>query len=238
MAHGLPFIATDSTGLREMMDFTPECLIHINEENFEPDEFINQLAKRMELLLSNSKLRKQCSQQLQQLYRKRYTLDCMRNAMEKLLNSQWKAGNYLSKDFIHYLDREVIRLINSQPILDLDNIGLTGIGCYLWWRIKSIKDRSDLFIKWQLQEYLVYYIDWMSEVIDLMGTEAFSEGLEIDPLLWLLNELKITGFYPTKLDRIYKQITILGIGMADFRSKNQKGIDILQTMLKIYNLQL
>lgn len=238
MAHGLPFIATDSTGLREMMDFTPECLIHINEENFEPDEFINQLAKRMELLLSNSKLRKQCSQQLQQLYRKRYTLDCMRNAMEKLLNSQWKAGNYLSKDFIHYLDREVIRLINSQPILDIDNIGLTGIGCYLWWRIKSLEERSDAHRKWQLQEYLVYYIDWVSEVIDLMRKEAFLIEPGMASLQWLLNELKIAGFYPTKVEQVCKQVTAFGINMVGIRTKSREEIDILQTMLKIYNLQL
>lgn len=238
MAHGLPFIATDSTGLGEMMDFTPECLIHIDEEDFQPDDFINQLAKRMELLLSNSKLRKQCSNQLLQLYRKRYTLECMKNAMETLLNSQWKAGSYLSKDFIHYLDNEAIRLINSQPTLDLDNIGLTGIGCYLWWRIKSLEERSDAHKKWQLQEYLVYYIDWVSEVIDLMRREAFSIGFETASLQWLWNELKITGFYPTKVEQVCKQLIAFGINMVGFRTKTREAIDILQTMLKIYNLQL
>ncbi|EGN57809.1 hypothetical protein PRBRB14_18050 [Hallella multisaccharivorax DSM 17128] len=238
MAHGLPFIATDSTGLEEMMDFTPDCLVHIDEENFQPNKFTYQLAEKMELILSNSVLRKQCSHQLYQLYRKRYTFNCMKDAMVNLLNHKRRIRNFLSQDFIPYLDNEAIRLINCQPVLDLDNIGLTGIGCYLWWRIKTLKNSEDAARRWQLQEYLIYYIDWLFDVVNSLGKEAISTRFEEIPLNWLLNELKTAGFYPTKVYKIYTQVLSFGISLDDKIAKSLDEIDILQTMLKIYNLQL
>lgn len=238
MAHGIPFIATDSTGLGEMMDYTPECLIHIDEDNFQPDDFVKQLAEKMELLLSDRKLRKKTSDALNQMFRERYHLDGMGNALWKILNTHKQSKTILSKDFIPYLDQEMIRLINDRPTLDMDYVGLTGIGCYFWWRVCCLNKHNDKvsqFTSVRLQEYLIYHIDWMYDTIYKDKEYAFSEDFEPVPFLWLLHELQNCGFYKSKvqeLTELFKKTKkdILNIDASSFEENT-----ILQNTLKIYN---
>lgn len=240
MAYGLPFIASDSTGLGEMMDYTPECLVHIDEDNFLPADYIEQLSIKMELLLTDSNLREKSSRRLKQLFKERYRLDCMANAMQCILEKHSQLDDCISKDFLPYLDKEMIRLINKRPALDMDFVGLTGIGCYLWWRIENLKDEVNKDIvahSMLLQEYLIYYIDWVYDVINVDGEKAFSLIFEPVPLCWVLNGLKDKGFYKTKVNVITNLIGFYGIDIKD-EKRRIKISDIIWAALKIYNLNL
>lgn len=241
MAHGIPFIATDSTGLSEMMDYTPECLIHIDEENFQPENFTKQLADKMEMLLSDSLLRSEVSKNLLRLFKKRYILNCMSNAWGNVLSSMRKKDYSISKDFFLYLDNEVICLINNRPTLDMDYVGLTGIGCYLWWRIEALRiqdDRAHVFNLVKLQEYMIYYIDWLFDVLEADGIGAFSSCFDPVPLNWMLSSLAKAGFYITKVDKFIHKISSLGIDMTTADFKNLEISGIVRNTLKIYNLNL
>lgn len=241
MAYGIPFIATDSTGLGEMMDYTPECLIHIDEENFQPDDFENQLAEKMESLLSNQQLRNQVSKNLRRLFQERYSLTRMGTALDNLLSGHKAKEPNISKDFLYYLDNEMIRLINKRPILDMDYVGLTGIGCYLWRRVKSLnirKDDNSILNSTRIQEYLIYFIDWMDDVLEKDGRDAFSPLFQPIPLHWLLNNLLDTGFYKTKVSKILHQILSLGIDLKGENTAEFDDTEIARTALKIYNLNL
>lgn len=241
MAHGIPFIATDSTGLGEMMDYTPECLVHIDEENFQPDEFVKQLADKMTALIYNDQLREHSSLKLLQLFQKRYCVDHMKNSIKKIFAAPTTKVGELSKDFMPYLDSEVIRLIARRPVLDMDYVGLTGIGCYLWWRIetlKGVKDKTELYTSMKLQENLIYYIDWLYDVIEEDGKNAFSSLFELSPLKWLLKGLKNAGFYKTRVEKTIKHIHALGVNLGIDRNKYINKAELMQTALKIYNLNL
>lgn len=238
MAYGIPFIATDSTGLGEMMDYTPECLIHIDEDDFQPEDFVIQLAEKMELLLSDRQLRRNTSDLLKQLFYERYNISCMGNALRNILNIHRQSDSILSGDFMPYLDNEMIRLINNRPVLDMDCVGLTGIGCYLWWRVCYLNKQSDKISKYtsaRLQEHLVYHIDWMYDTIYKDQKYAFSEMFEPIPFLWLLYGLHEKGFYKIKIKELIELLgsikkDILNVDVFSFGESS-----ILQNALKIYN---
>ncbi len=241
MAHGIPFIATDSTGLGEMMDYTTECLIHINKEDFQPEDFIEQLTEKMEMLLSDSQLRCEISDKLQRLFKERYTLDNMGNALMNILALARQKDYSLSKDFLFYLDNEVIRLINNRPTLDLDYVGLTGIGCYLWWRIETLRnhdERAHVLKFAELQESMIYYIDWVFDILEENGIEVFSSCFDSVPLNWLLNDLTKARFYITKVHKIIHKISSLGVDMDTVNFKKLEISEIIRNTLKIYNLNL
>ena len=241
MAHGIPFIATDSTGLGEMMDYTPECMIHINEDDFQPDVFVEQLSEKMELLLSDPQLRERVSKNLRRLFQNRYSLICMGNALGNTLDAYGQKDKGLSKDFLFYLDNEMIQLINKRPVLDMDYVGLTGIGCYLWWRIKTLDVQGDKVCvtnSTRLQEYLIYYIDWLSDVLMEDGIDTFSPFFDPVSLSWLLSGMKDKGFYKTKVEGIIRQILSLGINLETENVKGFESSDIARIALKIYNLNL
>lgn len=241
MAHGIPFVATDSTGLGEMMDYTPECLVHIDENDFQPDAFVKQLAERIERLLSDSQLRCQVSKEIKRLFHERYSLNCMGDALRGVWASAIDEENGYSKEFLPYLDDEMMRLINERPVLDMDTIGLTGIGCYLWWRICSLREQMEHQSNadsMRLQEYFIYYIDWLYDVLVEDGMEAFSSYFEPDPLNKLLSDLMDAGFYKTKVETIIQKIHELGVDLETKKSKETKLYEVSRTALEIYNLNL
>lgn len=238
MAHRIPLIATDSTGLGEMMTLTPENMLHIDEKEFNPDAFVEQLAQKMELLLFNQVLREQTSKKLSRLFYERYSLNCMVTSMKHLFVKSIKHDGKISLDFIPYLDEECLRIINSRPVMDMDFIGLTGVGCYLWWRIETLsqqKRKNAQVALSRLQELLVYYIDWVSEMIYKEGREVFSQNFDPKPFQWLFYRLAQNGFYKTKVQEIIDETNRLGIDWMNMKTKNLNKNDILRTALKIYN---
>jgi len=165
MMYGIPLVATDTTGLAEMMDLTPQNMVHIDEEAFNADIFVRQLADKMQALLTSEKLRQQTSQKQKELFEKRYLLDKMKRSLETLFLNQRFGNNSISPDFIPYLDAEMKRIIDQKTPLDFDPVGFIGIGNYLSWRISSLEKHrgiTNFSENVMLQQYLKFYQEWIN----------------------------------------------------------------------------
>lgn len=163
MMKGIPFIGTDSTGLREMLSEMTQLTVHINETDFSEESFIQELAEKMEAMIKDSDFRQVASYRLFDLYNSRYTIDEMSNGMLSIVK-RIKELPILSDDFLTIIDKRMIDLINSRPNVDLEFYGMTGIGVYLWWRVSSTntEDRSYLHI---LEDALANYFGWLYDTI-------------------------------------------------------------------------
>lgn len=194
MRHGIPIIGTDSTGLAEMLDAIPELRIHIYEDCFNEDDFISQIESRMDLLLSDNTAHRLASNAVFKQYQERYTLEGMTQRIQNVV--QINPSTIVSTDYLPHIDNRMITLINRHPDIDMDFYGMTGIGIYLWWRVlqleKNIVDNADRLA--MIKENLIYYIDWVDEVIDKepLSNELYS----------MLTDMKEHGFYPTMVGSI------------------------------------
>ncbi len=197
MRHGIPIVGTDSTGLAEMIDSISEFRVHIDEDNFDEDDFVMQIALRMNLLLSDEMVYQRASDAVRQLYEERYTITAMVKGVQKaLLAASTVADGSISSDFLLHIDEYMINLINKHPDMDLDFYGLSGIGCYLWWRVsqmekENVANADQLAL---IREYLIYYLDWIGEVVE-------NEPLPVE-LHKVLLDMKACSFYPTKVNNI------------------------------------
>lgn len=197
MRHGIPVIGTDRIGLAEMLDATPQLRIHINDEDFNEEDFVAQIASRMDLLLSDNAAYHSLSEAVSRQYEKCYTVAVMTGGVQKaLLRILERTGNHVSVDFLPHIDNRMITLINSHSDMDLDFYGLSGIGCYLWWRVsqmekENVANADQIAL---IKEYLIYYLDWIGEVVE-------NEPLPVE-LHKVLLDMKACSFYPTKVNNI------------------------------------
>lgn len=197
MRHGIPVIGTDRIGLAEMLDATPQLRIHVNDEDFNEEDFVAQIASRMDLLLSDNAAYHSLSEAVSRQYEKCYTVAVMTGGVQKaLLRILERTGNHVSVDFLPHIDNRMITLINSHPDMDLDFYGLSGVGCYLWWRVsqmekENVANADQLAL---IREYLIYYLDWIGEVVE-------NEPLPVE-LHKVLLDMKACSFYPTKVNNI------------------------------------
>ncbi len=225
MRHGIPFIGTDSTGLREMLEATPELRAHINEENFNDDDFISQIASQLDLLLSDDTVYKRASDAVSRQFKERYTVAAMIRSLQKAVQVSFaNAGQFVSPDYLPHIDKLMIRLINRRPDIDMDFYGLSGIGIYLWWRVlqlemDSIADMNQIAL---IKEYLIYYLDWIEEV---MENESLSSEL-----FELLISMKEHLFYQTKVEKILEHEKTITINKNNYLLTEQ---EILHNALKI-----
>lgn len=220
MRHGIPLIGTDSGGLSEMLDTTPELRVHIDEENFNETDFVSQISHRLELLLSNNTIYQQMSDEVKKLYKERYTEANMVRDMQDILSIPPKAQ--ISSDYLIYIDGQMIDLINRHPDIDIDFYGLGGIGAYLWWRVLTLGSDSNAN-KQQLaliKENLIYYVDWVEE---------YAQIAPLSPCLYqILSSMNIHSFFPTKIERI---LSCRGITDETYIPPTVQ--EILQNALKI-----
>lgn len=197
MRHGIPVIGTDRIGLAEMLGATPQLRIHVNDEDFNEEDFVAQIASRMDLLLSDNAAYHSLSEAVSRQYEKCYTVAVMTGGVQKaLLRILERTGNHVSVDFLPHIDNRMITLINSHPDMDLDFYGLSGVGCYLWWRVsqmekENVANADQLAL---IKEYLIYYLDWIGEVVE-------NEPLPVE-LHKVLLDMKACSFYPTKVNNI------------------------------------
>jgi len=163
MMYGIPLVATDTTGLAEMMEATPQNMVHIKEEAFDADSFVRQLADKMGALLASEKLRQETREKQWNLFEKRYMLDNMQYSLENIFLHQEVGKAVVSPDFLPYLDAEMKRIIDQKPPIGDEAVGLVGVGEYLSWRIDSLEgchDEINLSIRESLQEYMKRYQKW------------------------------------------------------------------------------
>lgn len=228
MRHGIPVIGTDSTGLGEMLDNTPELRVHINEDEFDEKEFTEQIAQRIDLLLSDEDEHKKASEAVKLLYTERYRVADMTEGIQTSVHSSFNRKDYvISDDYLNYMDAHMMQLINKHPDIDCDFFGLSGIGIYLWWRITQLaENKNEEYQLTLLQEYLIYYLDWLYEV---------SMYEELPPeMIYTLTKMDEQGFYRMKVrDILSKQSTTENIHCPICSDTN-----IIQNALRICNCKI
>lgn len=228
MRHGIPVIGTDSTGLGEMLDNTPELRVHINEDEFNEKEFTEQIAQRIDLLLSDEDEHKKASEAVKLLYTERYRVADMTEGIQTSVHSSFNRKDYvISDDYLKYMDAHMMQLINKHPDIDCDFFGLSGIGIYLWWRITQLaENKNEEYQLTLLQEYLIYYLDWLYEV---------SMYEELPPeMRYTLTKMDEQGFYRMKVrDILSKQSTTENIHCPICSDTN-----IIQNALRICNCKI
>lgn len=226
MAHGIPMVITDSTGLKEMLEEYPPCIVSINQENFSEEEFVDALYSAIHTLVSDEARLQEVSSLVKRLYQEKYTQSLMSAGYLSLL----KAKDYpiFSKDLLYMIDRRMIALIDSCPDIDTSFFGMTGIGCYLWYRICTLKDsdnKQDMSHSLLLQEYMIYWMDWIYKTI-LQETDIPSELVDV------LYKIKETDFYKTRTSELIKLVPSLN---------SEKAISeehILSNALRIFNCKI
>lgn len=210
MGHGIPLIATDTTGLGEMMDYTPECMICIDEKDFDTNIFSEELSHKMEKLLNDTEMLHSVSERQKRLFNERYTLDSMRESIVDVC-ALMNTDATLSESFHPFLDSKMVNLINACMNIELDFKGLTGIGCYMWQRIcqlNKLANKVSISSSYLLQEHLVYCVDWLHDM--LCKEKEYSRILEDGSMLYLLYLLLENGFYKTKVQSIIDMLPTTG----------------------------
>lgn len=228
MRHGIPVIGTDSTGLGEMLDNTPELRVHINEDEFDEKAFTEQIAQRIGKLLTDEDEHKRASEAVKLLYTERYCVADMTEGIQTSVHSSFRRKDYvISSDYLKYMDAHMMQLVNKHPDIDCDFFGLSGIGIYLWWRITQLaKNKNEEYQLTLLQEYLIYYLDWLYEI---------STCEELPPeMIYTLTKMEEQGFYRMKVrDILSKQSTIENIHCPICSDTN-----IIQNSLRICNCKI
>lgn len=227
MANGIPMVITDSTGLKEMLEDCPSCIIPINNDNFSEDEFVETIYHTIHQLISDSDRLQEASQLVKRLYQERYTLSVMGKGYLALLNSANRP--VFSKDLLYMIDRRMISLIDSSPDIDTSFFGMTGIGCYLWYRICTMKntpDEQDISQSLLLQEYMIYWMDWIYETLQLRDEQYPAE------LSDLTKELKDNMFYTIQANKLANATE------NKVQEKNTDEITILANALKIFRCKI
>lgn len=226
MRHGIPIIGTDSTGLNEMLDATPNLRIHIDEDTFCEQDFVTQISTRLEMLLSDKTTYDRASTSISRLYEKRYKSHTMAAKTKEIFKASFERPNYtISIDYFKHLDSNITQLINQCPDITTDYFGMSGIGVYLWWRILSLEHKEiEEFQMLRLQEYLIYYLDWLYEVTN--DTPLPKE------MLATLTSMKWHKFYKTKVDALLSSQQATNLGIIPTEK------DIIYNALKICNCKV
>ena len=178
MMFGLPLIGSDSTGMNEMM--AKEHMVHVIGKSQE--EVSRELAQKILRLLENDCLWNNYSKCCRELYIQKYSLPIMERTMKGLVFRRLdheKAG--LSTSFFPEIDSFFFLIIVQQPTIDVNFEGIVGIGVWLWWRICHLTDEA---YSLRLQEYLIYYLDWLS--IELDNSIIEGKQTELGALLYSL----------------------------------------------------
>ena len=199
MRHGIPIVGTDSTGLGEMLDATPQLRVHIDEDSFDEEAFVAQIASCMDLLLSDVLIYRQASDAVSRLYEERYQISSMTDGIQQVVLSSFDRSDYtVSPDYFRHLDSRMMQIINQRPDIDTEFFGMSGIGVYLWWRTKSLAGNpKEEYRQMMLQEYLIYYIDWLADA-------ALSSSLPEEMIAALMDMLG-KGFYKTRVRSILER---------------------------------
>lgn len=120
----------------------------------------------------------------------------MTEGIQQVVLSSFNRMNYtVSPDYYKHIDSRMMQLVNQRPDIDTEFFGMSGIGVYLWWRIKSLANNTkEEYQQTMLQEYLIYYIDWL-------GDAALLSSLPEEMIATLMDMYR-KGFYKTKVRTI------------------------------------
>lgn len=226
MRHGIPVIGTDSTGLSEMLDATPDLRVSAGVGSNWEEVMVTHIAVAIDRLLSDENEYLNASNAVRDLYWRRYTsLDMVSQTIQLCKKAFVDKKEVISKDYLRYLDKSMMRLIDQRPDIDLSYYGLAGIGVYLWWRIKNLEcEQNDEYSVTLLQEFMIYYVDWLVTVWDPQGVPH--------QILAVLLEMSANGFYKTRVRSLLRSInTPISVSMPE-------ASDIIVNALKIKNCKI
>lgn len=228
MMHGIPIVATDSTGLGEMLDVAPAFRVHIDEEAFSEDRFIMDLASRINMLLGDHALQESVGAQMREQYLQKYTYQDMQQQMVAVVTECGIGAHpVLSEDYLSVIDDHMISLIHLRPEIDTDFYGMAGIGVYLWWRLTLSGIQISEAHEYRIKEYLIYYLDWLYESFVTEGADSCCEELA-----YILYVMQSVGFYKT---RVSSMISVLNIKQSVVCPHE---VQILQNALRIINTKI
>lgn len=221
MAHSIPLITSDAIGLNEMLQEIPCCLAHISQKEFVEDEFVESLYLGISKLIYDKKLYGEVSKKVNQIYLDHYSHSrIVENYCQLLAKNHVKI---FSDDLQYMIDTKMISLVDSRPDIDLSFFGMTGVGCYLWYRIERLRnaetstDHSRYLL---LQEYMIYWMDWIDETI-------INELITLPNEFWILIQKIIeSGFYSHIAKRFAKIMPPQSSGFLPEK-------DVLSNALKI-----
>lgn len=227
MRHKIPLIGTDTTGLAEMLDATPELRVSIDEDNMMDEEFTERLVSCLNLLLSDEDAYQRAADAVGKLYEARYKVSDMVHATCGVMESSWDRPDYtVSPDYLKHIDSRMIQLINQCPDIDTDFYGMGGIGVYLWKRVLDLCDRKEGDFQASLiLEHLIYYMDWVQDVIG-------SSPLPVE--LWaMIRSMGQHGFYKTCVNAL-----LVRQSGSDTLFQMPSDRIIIQNALKICNCKI
>ncbi len=228
MRHGIPLIGTDTTGLAEMFDATPELCVSIDEDKSDKEEIAIGIASRMDLLLSDKEVYDRAATAVARLYETRYKASTMIRGTCMAIEYSFNRQDYnVSPDYLKHIDYRMIQLINRCPDIDTDFYGIGGIGVYLWKRTLDLcKGKEKNYHTSLIQEHLIYYLDWLQDVVT--DSQLPNESLA------MLQSMKQKGFYKTCVQ------SLLELQQSSNELQHQMPSDkaIIRNALKICNCKI
>lgn len=199
LRHGIPLIITDSTGLKETLQEVPENIVHILTGKSKKKEFIQSISGKIDRLLSDSNLRKVQAIEMCKIFSKRYTRSRMIHDFMVVVEQSFNRKCYVVPvDIYPSFDRKMFGFIDQRPDLDMDYYGLSGIGVYLWYRICQLRNKKDinsLVAFTELNEYMIYYLDWLWHYVQ---TEYYDGMIVCEELQYVLHDMSRCGFFKTR----------------------------------------
>jgi hypothetical protein len=231
MMHGIPFIGTDSTGLSEMLDSTPQLRVPIKENDFSEDIFIQNMANAICSLLENVAIRKEASLKMLTQFKEKYTLRVMEELLSALIEQSETCSEIvisISSDFFQELDDFMISLIHDKADIDTDFYGMAGIGIYLWWRLEQTDMMKDEHLSFKIKEYLIYYIDWFYESVKDEQKDSCDLELAVT-----LNRMYSIGFYKTKVELLMDLLNCKNNSIS-----NIKPMAVLQNAMRMFTTKI
>ncbi len=228
MRHGIPLIGTDTTGLAEMFDATPELCVPIDEDGSGEEEIILGIASRMDLLLSDKEAYDRAATAVARLYETRYKASTMIRSTCMTIEDSFNRQDYtVSPDYLKHIDYRMIQLINQCPDIDTDFYGIGGIGVYLWKRTLDLcKGKEKSYHTSLIQEHLIYYLDWLQDVV--------ADSQLPDESLAMLQSMKQKGFYKTCVQNLLE----LQQSSNELHHQMPSDKTIIQNALKICNCKI
>jgi len=161
-------------------------------------------------------------------YKAWYRLPVMVEGIQRVVTESFYREMYtISPDFLEHIDIRMMQLVNKRPDIDTDFFGMSGIGVYLWWREEKLSESPNKeFHRTQLQEFLIYYLDWINDAAN--NSELPEE------MIATLADMERKGFYKTRVKAILEKQPV-GIDVKTTIPSDDK---IIHNSIKICNCKV
>lgn len=231
MKFGIPLITSDR--MDNLID-NSECVVPIPCVNRINTKVVTRLlSEKMLAILSDKDKWQSLSNKMRTLFDEAYTQHKMVMDLNEMITNSFNRKQYIvPNDYLYILDKKMFSLILSKPDIDFQFFGMGGICAYLWYRIEELRTKKDIYSREQfydLQKFLLFYVDWIDEVLDQAGSD-----MEICCQLPIVfSKMLEKHFYKTKTQKVLNKISN---GFSDNDSLAAR--DIIENAIKIYNCSL